>query len=171
MMKQWFIKITEYVEDLLEDLEKLENWPEQVKVMQQNWIGKSIGSSFKFHVITEVKGNEQQTIEIFTTRADTILGANCIVLAPEHPLLNSLVTDKQKDQVDLFLSQLTISCKGNREKVAAHQMKGVFLGSYALNPVTGEKVPIWSAEYVLSDYGSGAVMCKIKKKNYFFILI
>lgn len=156
-MKQWFIKITEYVEDLLQDLNKLENWPEQVKVMQENWIGKSVGSSFKFLTVAE-KGHTQHEIEIFTTRSDTILGATCIVLAPEHPLLQSLVTSEQKQKVDEFLDQLTISCKGNREKVAAHQMKGVFLGSYAINPISNEKIPIWSAEYVLSDYGSGAVM-------------
>ena len=160
MMKQWFLKITAYAEELLADLDKLEHWPNSVKLMQRNWIGKSKGALVKFPIASNAAMSDSeagQVIEIFTTRPDTIMGVTYMVLSPEHPLAISLTTKENLAQVEAYikssaeLSELQRNNEG-REKT------GVKTGSYCINPYTGESIPIWLADYVLSDYGTGAVM-------------
>jgi leucyl-tRNA synthetase len=150
-MKQWFFRITEYADALLDGIEDLD-WPEKIKTMQRNWIGKSQGASIKFQV-SSVKDTE---VEVFTTRADTLYGATFLVLAPEHPLLEKLTTADHKDAVlkykDEAVKKSEIQRQENKEKT------GKFTGAYAINPVNGQKLPIWTADYVLMGYGTGAIM-------------
>ncbi|SEB04379.1 leucyl-tRNA synthetase [Thalassobacillus cyri] len=150
-MKQWMLKITEYADRLLEDLEELD-WPESIKDMQRNWIGKSEGAE----VIFDIDGYDE-SFEVFTTRPDTLYGATYAVLAPEHPLVEKIVTDAQKTEVDEYLQ--TAKAKSDLERTdLAKDKTGVFTGTYAVNPINGNKVPIWVADYVLMTYGSGAIM-------------
>ncbi len=150
-MKQWFFKITEYADALLDGIDDLD-WPEKIKAMQRNWIGRSSGASIKF----KVESQKSEDIEVFTTRPDTIYGATFLVLAPEHALVQELTTDEQKDAVQEYiaasLKKSEIERQENKEKT------GVFTGSYAINPASGERIPIWVADYVLAGYGTGAVM-------------
>ena len=144
-MKQWFLKITDYAEELLNGIDKLD-WPEKTKTMQKNWIGKSVGAKFKF-----------DDIEIFTTRPDTIYGVTYVAIAPEHPLALSLITAENKKQCEQYIHES--SKKSDIERLGSDAEKtGVFTGSYVNNPVTGDKVPVWIADYVLATYGTGAVM-------------
>jgi len=149
-MKQWFFKITDYADELLDGIEDL-NWPDKIKTMQRNWIGKSKGAEVSFAV-----DGSDQTLTVFTTRADTLFGATFIVLAPEHPLVETLVTDDRKDAVLTYkaaaVKKSEIQRQENKEKT------GEFTGAYAINPVNGEKLPIWVADYVLYGYGTGAIM-------------
>jgi leucyl-tRNA synthetase len=149
-MKQWFFKITDYADALLEEIPSLD-WPEKIKTAQTNWIGKSQGAEIDF-----VVENNSQTLTVFTTRPDTIFGATCIVLAPEHSLIEQLITDETKKVVEKYikaaLKKSDIERQENKEKT------GVFTGSYATNPATGETIPIWVADYVLGSYGTGAIM-------------
>lgn len=150
-MKQWFFKITDYAEALLEEIPDLD-WPQKIKVAQTNWIGKSQGAEIEFNVETG-----KDIITVFSTRPDTIFGATFIVLAPEHPLAKTLTTDEFKDNVTNYIEEAVKKSdiermNGSREKT------GAFTGSYAINPATGEKIPIWIADYVLIGYGTGAVM-------------
>jgi leucyl-tRNA synthetase len=152
-LEQWYLKITQYNEPLLEDLKKLEHWPQRVRAMQENWIGKSFGTEMYF----KVQGLEE-TIKVFTTRPDTIFGATYVVLAPEHPLVEKLIkgTSKEKDVRAFVEKTKNIS---QRDRMGDDVKKeGVFTGQYAINPVNGESIPVWVADYVLMGYGTGAIM-------------
>ncbi|KKB37534.1 leucine--tRNA ligase [Bacillus thermotolerans] len=150
-MKQWMLKITAYADRLLEDLEELD-WPESIKDMQRNWIGRSEGAEVTFGI----EGHEE-TFTVFTTRPDTLFGATYAVLAPEHPFVEKITTADQKEAVERYLDQ--VKSKSDLERTdLAKDKTGVFTGAYAINPVNGEKMPIWIADYVLMSYGTGAIM-------------
>jgi len=150
-MKQWMLKITAYADRLLEDLDELD-WPESIKEMQRNWIGRSEGA----HVHFTIDGYED-TFTVFTTRPDTLFGATYAVLAPEHPFVEKITTAEQKEAVEAYLDQ--IKSKSDLERTdLAKDKTGVFTGAYAINPVNGERMPIWIADYVLMSYGTGAIM-------------
>ena len=150
-MKQWVLKITEYADRLLEDLDDLD-WPESIKDMQRNWIGRSEGARVSF----KVEG-ENDTIDVFTTRPDTIFGTTFLVLSPEHALVEKITTTEKFEEVKKY--QEAASKKSDLERTdLAKDKSGVFTGAYAINPLSGEKLPIWIADYVLSSYGTGAVM-------------
>ena len=152
-LKQWFLKITQYADALLDDLDQLQGWPERVRTMQANWIGRSIGAEIDF----QVDGHNGATITVFTTRADTLFGVSYVVLAPEHPLVDALTTADQKESVEAFRD--LVSDLSNDERTADDRPKrGVATGAEAVNPANGQKVPIWVADYVLAGYGTGAVM-------------
>jgi leucyl-tRNA synthetase len=151
MLSQWFLKITDYADQLLTDLDKLDGWPDRVKLMQANWIGKSTGAEVTFK--TE-KGDD---LTVFTTRPDTLWGATFMVLSPEHPLVDSLTTTEQKAAVQAY--QKDASAKSDVDRMMEDREKtGVWTGSYAINPVNDAKIPIWIADYVLMGYGTGAIM-------------
>ena len=150
-MRQWMLKITAYAERLLQDLNLLE-WPESLKEMQRNWIGKSEGAEVDFSI-----ADSSQKITVYTTRPDTLFGATYLVLAPEHPLLSSLTTPENRATVEAYRQES--SSKSDLERTELAKKKtGAPLGSFAMNPVNGEKIPIWVADYVLASYGTGAVM-------------
>lgn len=150
-MKQWVLKITEYADRLLEDLEELD-WPESIKEMQRNWIGRSEGAEITF----KVDGTDD-TFTVFTTRPDTLFGATYCVLAPEHPLVKKITTPEQKQAVENYIEE--VSRKSDLERTdLAKEKTGVFTGAYAINPANNEKLPIWIADYVLMTYGTGAIM-------------
>lgn len=150
-MRQWVLRITEYADRLLEDLDDLD-WPDSLKEMQRNWIGRSEGAQIKF----PVDGSEK-SFEAFTTRPDTIFGATYAVLAPEHKLVSEITTPEQQAAVDAYLDK--VKTKSDLERTdLAKDKTGVFTGAYAVNPVSGEKMPIWIADYVLATYGTGAIM-------------
>ncbi|OEH54070.1 leucine--tRNA ligase [Oceanobacillus sp. E9] len=150
-MKQWMLKITAYADRLLEDLDELD-WPDSLKEMQRNWIGRSEGAEVTF----SIKGNEG-TFTVFTTRPDTLFGATYAVVAPEHPLVKEITTTDQKEAVHNYLDE--IQTKSDLERTdLAKDKTGVFTGAYAINPVNGEEMPIWVADYVLMSYGTGAIM-------------
>ncbi len=150
-LDQWFFKITAYADALLDGLKKLDGWPENVKKMQENWIGRSEGAEVKFH--TE-NGEE---IVVFTTRPDTLWGATFMVLAPEHPVIDSLTTVTQRAAVDAYRAETQRRTEIERTSTE-REKTGVFTGGYAINPVNGEKIPVWIADYVLMSYGTGAIM-------------
>lgn len=150
-MRQWMLKITAYADRLLEDLEELD-WPESIKEMQRNWIGRSEGAE----VIFTIDGYDD-SFKVFTTRPDTLFGATYAVLAPEHPLVQKIVTPEQKAAVDKYLEE--VQTKSDLQRTELNKEKtGVFTGAYAINPVNNKKIPIWVADYVLMSYGSGAIM-------------
>ena len=150
-MRQWVLKITDYAEQLLADLDILD-WPESLKAMQRNWIGKSVGAEIDF----KIEGTDK-AFTVFTTRADTVFGVSYCVLAPEHKLVEEIVTENQKEAVEAYLD--LVKRKSDLERTDLNKDKtGVFTGAYAINPVNGEKVEIWIADYVLASYGTGAVM-------------
>ena len=150
-LRQWMLRITKYADRLLNDLDKLE-WPEKVKKMQTEWIGKSYGAEVDF----PVEGKDEK-ITVYTTRPDTLYGATFMVLAPEHKLAAGLATPDQKEAVDAYI--YAASMKSNVDRMQDKEKTGVFTGSYATNPLNGAKVPIWLSDYVLADYGTGAIMC------------
>ncbi len=150
-IKQWFFKITEYADSLLEEIPALD-WPEKIKTAQTNWIGKSEGAETTFQL-----ESSDETITVFSTRPDTIFGATFLVLAPEHKLARSLVTDDTQVTVENYIDEAVKKSEIERQS-EGKEKTGVFTGSYAINPVNGEKVPIWIADYVLGGYGTGAVM-------------
>ncbi|MGA0334583.1 MAG: leucine--tRNA ligase, partial [Kiritimatiellia bacterium] len=151
LMRQWMLKITAYAERLLEDLE-LVDWPESIKEMQRNWIGKSEGAEVDFAV-----DGLEAVLRVYTTRPDTLFGATYMVVAPEHPLLDQLVTDETRAAVEEY--QRKAANKSDLERTElAKEKSGVFTGSYAVNPVNGERIPIWTSDYVLISYGTGAIM-------------
>lgn len=156
-IEQWYIKITDYADELLEDLEKLDNWPERVKTMQKNWIGKSKGSEIIFDVVDEA-GKKIDTLKTFTTRPDTVFGIEYVVLAAEHPKCREWTKGKDNEkEISRFIED--VSRQSTVERVGdAKEKNGCSLGVYAINPVNGKKVPLWTADYVLMDYGTGAVM-------------
>lgn len=150
-MKQWMLKITAYADRLLEDLEELD-WPESLKEMQRNWIGRSEGAEVTFAI-----NGHDETFTVFTTRPDTLFGATYAVLAPEHTLVEKITTPEQKAAVEAYLD--AVKTKSDLERTdLAKDKTGVFTGAYAINPVNNEKMPIWIADYVLASYGTGAIM-------------
>lgn len=151
-MRQWVLKITAYADRLIDDLDDLD-WPEAIKEQQRNWIGRSVGAAINF----PVSGDENTKIEVFSTRPDTIFGVAALVLAPEHELVKQLTTPEHENEVEAYIEK--ISHKSDLERTdLAKDKTGVFTGSYVVNPVSGEKLPIWIADYVLNSYGTGAVM-------------
>ena len=152
-LEQWYLKITQYSESLLEDLKKLEQWPSRVRAMQENWIGKSFGTEIYFKV-----KDSQKTINVFTTRPDTIFGATYVVLAPEHPLVAELTKgNKEEAAVKAFVEKTAKISKSLRMS-GDDRKDGVFTGRYAINPVNGREIPVWIGDYVLMEYGTGAIM-------------
>ena len=152
-LNQWFLKITDYAEDLLKDLDQLKGWPERVRTMQANWIGRSEGAEIVF----PVSGDDSTTITVFTTRPDTLAGASYVVLAPEHPLVETLMDASCADAVKSFRND--VARLSTIERTSDDRPKrGVAIGATVTNPINGEALPIWIADYVLADYGTGAVM-------------
>ena len=157
-LTQWYYKITDYAQELLDDLDQLEGWPEPVKQMQANWIGRSEGAEVDFELIPAEGKDDGQTITVFTTRPDTLFGCSFFLLAPESPLVHDLVcgTEYEAGVMALVEGAAKVSAveraQGDREK------HGAFTGRYVINPVNGEKVPVWVADYIVADYGTGAVM-------------
>ncbi|HSW66061.1 MAG TPA: leucine--tRNA ligase [Bacillota bacterium] len=151
-LKQWFFKITDYADRLSKDLDDVD-WSDSLKSMQRNWIGRSRGAFVQFRV----DGHEGKTLDIFTTRPDTLYGATFMVVAPEHPLVSELTTAEQKQHVNTYVKAAQAKTDVERQETD-RKKTGVFTGSYAINPVNGEKLPIWVADYVLYGYGTGAIM-------------
>jgi len=150
-LMQWFFRITDFADQLLDGLEKID-WPEPTKAMQRNWIGRSEGTQIEFQVV-----GHSTTIKCFTTRADTLCGVTYVVLAPEHPLMEVLTTEDRHAEVETYVKRARDVSEIDRQSTD-REKSGVFTGAYALNPVTGEQVPVWSADYVIGSYGTGAVM-------------
>jgi len=150
-MRQWMLKITQYAERLLADLDKLD-WPEKVKKMQSDWIGKSHGAEVDFQVV-----DSKQSIKVYTTRPDTLFGATFMVLAPEHSLARELAVDETREAVEDYIFRA--SMKSSVDRLQDKEKTGVFTGKYAVNPVNNTPIPIWISDYVLADYGTGAIMC------------
>ena len=150
-LRQWMLRITKYADRLLNDLDRLD-WPEKVKKMQTDWIGKSYGAEVQF----PIDGRDEK-ITVYTTRPDTLFGATFMVLAPEHALAASLAVPETKEAVEKYI--FDASMKSNVDRMQDKEKTGVFTGSYAVNPMNGEKIPIWLSDYVLADYGTGAIMC------------
>ncbi|MCT0199382.1 leucine--tRNA ligase [Synechococcus sp. CS-1325] len=156
-LRQWFLRITDYADALLDDLAQLEGWPERVRTMQANWIGRSVGAELFFPVLDASGQATAATIAVFTTRPDTVYGVTYLVLAPDHPLVASLTAPDRQEHVEAFAT--VVSRQSEQERIAEDRPKrGVALGSFTRNPFTGESIPLWIADYVLSDYGTGAVM-------------
>ena len=152
LLRQWFFKITDYAEQLLNDLDKLTGWPDRVKLMQANWIGKSVGAYLEFPII-----GMDQKIGVFTTRPDTVYGVTYVVLAPEHPLTPQVTTPDRKETVEAFIE--SVANESEIERTAEDKPKrGILTGGKAINPFNGEEIPILIADYVLYEYGTGAVM-------------
>jgi leucyl-tRNA synthetase len=150
-LRQWMLKITAYADRLLNDLDKLD-WPEKVKKMQSDWIGKSYGAEVDFEV-----ADSDKKITVYTTRPDTLYGATFMVLAPEHEYAKELATDETRTEVEDYIFKS--SMRSSVDRLQGKEKTGVFTGSYAINPLNGAKVPIWLSDYVLADYGTGAIMC------------
>lgn len=154
-MSQWFLRITEYADRLLDSLNDLD-WTDAMKEMQRNWIGKSEGAEVKFTVKNDNPSAAQQSIKVFTTRPDTIFGVDFIVLAPEHELANSITTDTQRKEVNDYLTY--VKNRSERERMVEKKITGCFTGAYAIHPFSGKHIPIWISEYVLAGYGTSAIM-------------
>lgn len=152
-LRQWMLKITEYADRLLDDLQELD-WPEKVKKMQAEWIGRSYGAEVDF----ALEGREDK-ITVFTTRPDTLYGATFLVLAPEHPMVQKICTDAQRAKVEAYISMAANKSNVERMAVNDKDKTGEFTGAYAINPLNGEKCAIWISDYVLADHGTGAIMC------------
>ena len=152
-LRQWMLKITEYADRLLDDLQELD-WPEKVKKMQAEWIGRSYGAEVDF----SLEGSEDK-ITVFTTRPDTLYGATFLVLAPEHPMVQKICTDAQREKVEAYISMAANKSNVERMAVNDKDKTGEFTGAYAINPLNGEKCAIWISDYVLADHGTGAIMC------------
>ncbi|MGB0143239.1 MAG: class I tRNA ligase family protein, partial [Akkermansiaceae bacterium] len=147
-LRQWMLRITKYAQRLIDELEPLD-WPESIKALQRNWIGRSEGAEVVFNV-------EGHDITVFTTRPDTLFGATYMVLAPEHPLVSQITTDEQKEAVETYVA--ACASKSDMERGLDKEKTGVTTGAFAINPVNGEKIPVWIADYVMMGYGSGAIM-------------
>ncbi len=150
-LEQWFFRITAYAQRLLDDLSKLDRWPERVRVMQANWIGRSEGADLEFAV------DGDGSLRVFTTRPDTVFGATFMVIAPEHELVQQIPTKDRRREVDAYVEQTRAETEIERLSTE-HEKTGVFTGAYAINPFTKERIPIWVADYVLATYGTGAIM-------------
>lgn len=149
-LKQWFFKITDYADRLLDGTDDLD-WPEKIKTMQKNWIGRSVGAEVTFKLV-----DSDEELKVFTTRPDTLFGATFVVLAPEHPMVEKITSAEQKDAVQEYTKQA--SKKSEIERQENKGKTGIFTGAYAVNPVNGSKIPVWVADYVLQGYGTGAIM-------------
>ena len=149
-MKQWVMRITEYADRLIEDLDGLD-WPDSIKASQKNWIGKSTGAEITFQI------DDNNTIDVFTTRPDTIFGATYLVIAPEHPILKDIITNEQSEEIEDYCKNTLLKSDLERQENQKNKT-GVFTGAYAINPLTEEKIPIWISDYVLYGYGTGAIM-------------
>ena len=150
-LRQWMLRITKYAQRLIDELDTLD-WPEGIKLLQKNWIGRSEGAEVKFQIL-----NFKSQVEVFTTRPDTLFGATYMVLAPEHPLVSEITAEEQKSIVETY--QKSIASKSDLDRGDLNKDKsGVFTGAYALNPLNGEQIPIWIADYVMMGYGTGAIM-------------
>jgi leucyl-tRNA synthetase len=157
LLRQWFLRITAYADALVDDLPSLTGWPERVRTMQANWIGRSEGAELRFSVVAPDGSAAADPISVFTTRADTIYGATYLVLAPDHPRVESLTSPEEALAVAAFCD--LVSGQSEQERTAEDRPKrGVPLGSYVINPASGAQIPLWIADYVLADYGTGAVM-------------
>ncbi|MGI6731280.1 MAG: leucine--tRNA ligase [Anaerovoracaceae bacterium] len=152
-LEQWYLKITDYADRLLNDLDKLDGWPNKVKIMQKNWIGKSVGAEVDF----SIEGFEKE-LTIFTTRPDTLFGVSCMVLAPEHPYVMELVAGSDYEKAVNEFKEKLQSISDIERSSNTLEKEGIFIGRYAINPLNGKKVPIYIANYVLMDYGTGAIM-------------
>ena len=150
-LRQWMLKITEYADRLLEGLEDLD-WPESIKTMQRNWIGRSEGANVTFRL-----ADHEESIEVFTTRPDTLFGATYMVLAPEHPLVDTITTGDQRKQVAAYVERARLKSDMERTELT-REKTGVFTGAYAVNPVNDERIPVWISDYILLSYGTGAIM-------------
>jgi len=150
-MRQWSLRITAYADRLLKDLDTLE-WSESIKEIQKNWIGRSVGASLHFSLV-----KSDETIEVFTTRPDTIFGVSFMVIAPEHPLVSQLITEENKQKVENYIKESSLKSERDRQSDVKN-ITGVFTGSYVIHPFSNEKIPVWIADYVLASYGTGAVM-------------
>ncbi|MCX7831010.1 MAG: class I tRNA ligase family protein, partial [Acidobacteria bacterium] len=150
-MEQWFIKTTAYAEELYNNLEQLKDWPSEVILMQKNWIGKSEGALIDF----EIEGRNKK-VKIFTTRIDTIFGATYLVLAPEHPLVDEITATERKEEITKFKEKM--AKQGTQERAISKEKEGSFTGSFAINPFSRERIPVYVANFVLMDYGTGAIM-------------
>ena len=155
-LRQWILKITEYAERLLEDLDELD-WPESIKIMQKNWIGKSTGAEVDFALVDKDGKETGQKIKVYTTRPDTIFGATYMVLAPEHKLVKSITTSSQEKAVAAYIEEAAKKSDLERTDLAKNKT-GVFTGAYAINPLTEQKIPVWISDYILISYGTGAIM-------------
>lgn len=155
-LTQWFFKITDYAEELLQDLDTLD-WPEKTKAMQRNWIGKSVGGEVVFELEDPKLSEEERRISVFTTRADTLHGCTYVVFSPEHPLVNKIVTEDQRAALEAYQDEASKSSEIDRLSTS-REKTGVFTGAYAVNPINGRRVPVYAADYVLASYGTGIVM-------------
>ncbi len=155
-LKQWMLRITTYCERLIDDLDMVD-WPESVKLLQRNWVGKSVGAEVDFAVDGLYQTGETPMIRVFTTRPDTLFGATYMVLAPEHELVNEVTTEAHRAEVAAYVKQAASKTHVDRQ-ADGKEKTGVFTGAYAINPVNGEKIPIWIADYVMMGYGTGAIM-------------
>jgi len=153
LLSQWFFRITEYAERLLANLDWID-WSASTLTAQRNWIGRSEGALLRFHLA----GGVEEVLEVFTTRPDTIFGATFMVLAPEHPFVEALTADDRKADVEAYRSAAAAIDLVERRKTEERTKTGVFTGGYAVNPATGENIPVWIADYVLMEYGTGAIM-------------
>jgi len=151
MLRQWMLKITQYAEKLLEGLDTLE-WPEKVKKMQSDWIGKSYGAEIDFII----EGTDEK-IRVYTTRPDTLYGATFMVISPEHPLVKQITTDEYRKEMENYVFKA--STKSSVDRMSDKEKTGVFTGKYCVNPISGDLMPVWVSDYVLADYGTGAIMC------------
>ena len=151
-MRQWVLKITAYAERLLQDLDELD-WPESLKDMQRNWIGKSVGAEIDF----AIEGYDSEPIRVFTTRPDTLFGATYMVLAPEHHLVEKITSEQQRSAVQAYVESAAAKSDLDRQELSKEKT-GVWTGAYANHPVTNKQIPIWIADYVLASYGTGAIM-------------
>lgn len=154
-LNQWFFKITDYADRLLEGVDALD-WPEKIKTMQKNWIGKSVGAEVVFDVVGDGVASGHPSITVFTTRPDTLFGATFLVLAPEHERVGTVTTDEHRTAVETYVAET--AKKSEIERQENNDKTGVFTGAYATNPITNEQIPIWVADYVLTGYGTGAIM-------------
>ncbi|MFA6058228.1 MAG: class I tRNA ligase family protein [Taibaiella sp.] len=156
-MRQWFLRITEFADRMIDSLNNLE-WSEAMKEMQRNWIGRSEGAEaeFKIQNFASQENSSKFKIQVFTTRPDTIFGVDFMVLAPEHELVNSITTPEQKTEVDQYVAY--VKSRSERERMAEKKISGCFTGAYAIHPFTGRQIPVWISEYVLAGYGTGAIM-------------
>ena len=165
-LRQWMLRITAYADRLLADLDTLD-WPESLKDMQRNWIGRSIGAEVDFDIVPPPEmaaieaenpaANQDLNVTVFTTRPDTLFGATYLVLAPEHPLVDQITPAEQQDSVRDY--RAAVAGRSDRDRMAdAKEKTGVFTGAFAINPVNDEQIPIWISDYVLMGYGTGAIM-------------
>ena len=152
-LSQWYLKITDYADRLLDNLDKLEGWPDKVKTMQRNWIGKSYGANINFRI-----KDSEKVLEVFTTRADTLFGATYMVMSPEHPYVDELVEGRPEEEAVKAYQEKVRHMSDIERTSTTNEKTGVFIGRYAINPVNGKEIPIYISDYVLMGYGTGAIM-------------